>query len=95
MTEAVESCAEIARRMKFASTAAEAITLSEESAVLAENGIILVREQKRLMDMATTAGDDAAKWVPVSGRLRVAVSQAKILQKNYRNWPINTNKPAW
>ena len=81
MTEAVESCAEIARRMKFASTAAEAITLSEESAVLAENGIILVREQKRLMDMATTAGDDAAKWVPVSGRLRVAVSQAKMIEE--------------
>ena len=81
MTEAVEACAEVAHRTKLASTAAEAITLSEESAILAENGLILHREQKRLMEMANAAGNDAAQWAAVSGRLRVAASQAKVIEE--------------
>ncbi len=81
MTEAVEACSEIARRAKTATTMAEAITLSEESAILAENSLILHREQKRLLEMANAAGDDAAQWAAVVGRLRVAVSQAKVLEE--------------
>jgi hypothetical protein len=81
MTEAVEACAEIARRVKLAGAAADAITLSEESAILAENGLILHREQKRLMEMANAAGNDPAQWAAVAGRLRVAVSQVKVMEE--------------
>ncbi|MEO6738840.1 MAG: hypothetical protein ABIP20_01215, partial [Chthoniobacteraceae bacterium] len=81
LTEVVDACADIARRAKIASTAAEAITLSEESAVLAENGLILVREQKRLTEMAAAAGNDSTQWAPVAGRLRVSVSQAKVIEE--------------
>ncbi len=81
MAEAVEACADIARRAKTAMAEAEAITLSEESAILAENSLILHREQKRLMEMANAAGDDTSQWAAVVGRLRVAVSQAKVLEE--------------
>jgi hypothetical protein len=81
MTGVVETCAEIAHRTKLASTVAEAITLSEESAILAENGLILHREQKRLMEMAGAAGNDAAQWAALSGRLRVAASQTKVIEE--------------
>ncbi len=81
MTGVVETCADIARRTKLAGMATEAITLSEESAILAENGLILHREQKRLMEMASAAGNDAAQWAALTSRLRVAASQVKVIEE--------------
>ncbi len=78
--EAVETASDIARRAKAAAAFADVITLSEESAVIAESGIILQREQKRLMDMASAAGDNPAQWAALASRLRVAASQSKLIE---------------
>jgi hypothetical protein len=91
MTGVVETCAEIAQRTKLASAMAEAITLSEESAVLAENGLILHREQKRLMEMASAAGNDPAQWAALAGRLRVAASQTKVIEEILAPMTVRTS----
>ena len=77
---ALEASADVSRRAKSAESLAEAITLSEEVAVLAENGVVLMRERKRLMEMAVASGTNEMQWASLSSRLKVTASQTKAIE---------------
>ena len=75
-----DAAAKIEQRARTVAAAVEAITTSEEFGILVENALVLVREQQRLMELASAGGEDRAKWEPVVSRLRVATSQAKVIE---------------
>ena len=92
-----EGCSRVVQRTRLASDAVKAITMAEEAAILWENSEILLREQRRLMELAAASGNDAVKWAPVIARLRVLLSQTKVIEdlaapiagqpgKGYRDW---------
>ena len=53
---------------------------AEEIDVIAENMLVVSREQARLNQLARSSGDDAKKWAPLADRLRTVASQTRLLE---------------
>ena len=48
--------------------------------VIAENMLVVSKEQARLNQLARGSGDDAKKWAPLADRLRTVASQTRLLE---------------
>ena len=92
--ELADASTKAEQRAKQTAAAVEAITSAEEFGILVENSMVLVREQQRLMEMAAASGEDRAKWAPVVSRLRVALSQAKVIEELLEQIATRPGSPA-
>jgi len=78
--EIVETCVRATQRTRLAEDCYRRVLACNEVDVLAENLLVVSREQERLQALAEASGDDAKKWAPVADRMRVVLAETKSLE---------------
>ena len=73
--ESADAAARGAQRARMAFESYRTLLTSASVNVLAQNVMVVAREQKRIHELAEASGGDKGKWGQLSGRLRVVLSE--------------------
>ncbi len=79
--EAADACARGAQRGRMAFDSYRTLLTAASVDVLAQNALVVAKEQDRIFVLAEASGDNSAKWAQLAGRLRVVLSEMRGLEE--------------